>query len=166
MGATRIAAVSRSLQPREPKSKTGAVSNPAAGEDREDRPAFDLDVRSNAAKTCGVGACTRGLTTRAKICGNRIAGPSSSPIPLMVRARGERQARTSAPVARAESCTRGSSTDSPAWFASNRKAAAASAEPPPRPAAAGSRLMSRKRPSLNPGICPTRDRAARITRFL
>ena len=142
-GATPIAAISRSLHPKDSKP-SAAVSNPAARDDREDGAAFDSDVRSNAAKTFGVGAGTRGLTRTAKISGNRIAGPSSSPIPLMVRACRERQARTSAPVARAEAHTRGSSMGNPASFARSRKAAAASAEPPPSPAAAGNRLMSSK----------------------
>ena len=164
-GATRIAAVSRSLRPKDSKFEP-ATSNPAARDAREDAAAFDSEARSKAAKTFGVGASTRGLTRTAKISGKRIAGPSSSPIPLIVRACGERQARTSAPVARAEAHTRGSSMGNPASFARDRRAAAASAEPPPSPAAAGNRLTRRKRPSLNPGIRPASDRAARKTRFL
>ena len=68
--------------------------------------------------------------------------------------------------ARAEAHTRGSSIGNPASSARDRRAAAASAEPPPRPAAAGNRLISRKRPSLNLGIRSARDRASRKTRFL
>ena len=128
-------------------------------------PGFDPGARSNAANTSGVGAGTWGLTRTAKIFGNRIAGPSLSPIPSTIRAWGERQTRTSAPVAQADARTRGSSSGNPASLASNRKAAAASADPPPSPAAAGNCLISRKRPSLSPGMCATSERAARSTRF-
>ena len=119
----------------------------------------------SAAKTFGVGAWTWGLTRTANILGSGINGPSWSPTPVIIRARGRRQARTSAPVAVAAARTRGSSTDNRAWSASNRKAAAASADPPPSPAAAGNRLTNRKRPSFTPEKCAASARAARNTRF-
>src|SRR5439155_9640653 len=79
------------------------------------------------------------------------------PTPDISRGLGSRQTVTSAPVTRAASHRRPSS--SAKWFlrAKRRRAAAASAEPPPRPAATGSRFDRTKRPYLRP---PTRSASA------
>ena len=57
----------------------------------------------SARNTAGVATGTRGLTSTAKRGGKRKAGPSSSPAPRIMRARGSRQTGTSAPVRRAAS---------------------------------------------------------------
>ena len=70
-GATWIAAASRSLRADETKAISPAASSPAAGADGAGEGGFDRGARSNAAKTFGVGAGTRGLAKTAKTLGKR-----------------------------------------------------------------------------------------------
>ena len=86
------------------KSQKRIASYPVPAK-RMARATSDVDpgASPSAAKTFGVGARTWGLTRSGKqFSAAESLGRARSPIPLMIRAWGERQARTSAPVARAE----------------------------------------------------------------
>ena len=167
-GAIASAGASRSLPalPSQASSASGSrgtvtggpsVSCPAS----RPCPGTKPSARNTGAVATAMPGCTISRPSRGRSSGD----DKMSPMPRMMRGRGSRQTGMSAPVTRAASRSRGSSSERPLAAAMNRSAAAASADPPPSPAPAGSCLSSAKRPSLSPSIRSAAARTARNTRL-